>query len=206
MSQDLITEALRATTRLVLRPIRVEDVDALFALFSDYRVVRHRRHGLLNREQVRDLVGRAVQGSEKAGSGLAPKDATLAIVHARSGRTVGCGTLVGSRAQESACEADVAIHPDWWGLGLGAEALSGLAWIAFELRALDEVRAIRLPRDVAGHRALVHAGFERAGTTVRTASGGVRMEMPHYLMDRAAWEQIGGGRSGPCTAQRSRGR
>ncbi|GAB3174516.1 hypothetical protein GCM10027059_46860 [Myceligenerans halotolerans] len=190
MSQDESTGARCTTTRLILRPVGFEDVDALFALFSDHRVVRHRRHGLLNREQVHDLVGRAVEGSARAGSSIVQNDVALAVVHARSGRTIGCASLVSSREQRPACEADVAVHPDWWGLGIGAEVLSGLARIAFELGALDEVQAVRLPRDVAGHRALIHAGFERVGTMRRTASGGVWIEMPVYRLDRADWEQI----------------
>jgi RimJ/RimL family protein N-acetyltransferase len=111
---DLMTE------RLVLRPLRDDDLDALAAIYADPRTMRF-LGGPRTREDTRSRLGWMITAHRTQGFGL------WATTLRGDGTLVGrCGILV--QDVESATEHEIAylLGSQWWGRGYATEAAAAI--------------------------------------------------------------------------------
>lgn len=155
------------TPRLLLRPLRESDVDALFDIFSDPAVMRY-WSGPPWRDRAQAL--RMIEGDREALAGR--RDLRLGLVpHDASGRVVGTLSLYKIDAGCRRADIGYALARGQQGRGLMNEALSAVIDMAFDQRPgapLDDLRLNRLeadvdPRNVASCRTLERLGFLREG-------------------------------------------
>jgi [ribosomal protein S5]-alanine N-acetyltransferase len=149
------------TERLLLRLLRPGDEDAVHALLSDERVVRHMLFPLFTRE-------RAARFVERLGEGAPPPPAdglrqvVLALVDRGDDALVGlCGLVLKPELEEG--ELWYLLRPDRWGRGLVAEGAARLVEHGFRDLALHRVWASCLPENPASARVLEKMGFRREG-------------------------------------------
>lgn len=146
------------TSRLRLRPYRADDDEAMFALYSDPRVMRYWSFpSWVEVAQARGYL-------EKARAGMDSGEIfPWAIADRASDRLIGALTLHSLHVEQLRAEVGYSLSPDYQGRGLAAEALRcGLAH-AFDVLGLVRVEADIDPRNVASWRLLEKIGFVREG-------------------------------------------
>ncbi len=170
--------------RLVLRPLRAADADALFAIFSDSAVTRYwSSTAWTTMQQARDYIAAAAEGLA-SGSAL-----RLGIELAASGELVGQAALYAFQPANRRCDAGYALARAHWGKGYVSEAMTALLEHGFGALDLNRVEADIDPRNTASARALTRLGFEREGLLrERWMVGGEITDTEFYGLLKRDWE------------------
>jgi [ribosomal protein S5]-alanine N-acetyltransferase len=144
--------------RVVLRWISEDDIDGLYAVFSDPQVMRYWSTGpLANREAAAELQREIAAGNESNAMfkwGLTLRD---------SGSLIGTSTLFNLNLDNGRAELGYAMASAYWGKGYMNEALQALLSHAFEVMNLRRLEADVDPRNAASIRTLERLGFQREG-------------------------------------------
>ncbi len=146
------------TPRLRLRPLRVGDAEALWAIFGHPEVARYwstppwpddtRGHEMIAGD-IADLPhGRHLR---------------LALEPLDGGPLIGTCSLFEFDAQSRRCQIGYALARSAWGRGLMHEALTALVGHAFGPLGMRRIEADIDPRNSASARALERLGFQREG-------------------------------------------
>jgi RimJ/RimL family protein N-acetyltransferase len=164
------------TRRLILRRLLPEDLDSLFALYSDPEVRRHFPEGVLTREETKEELEWFLDGHPDH-----PELGLWATIHKETGRFLGrCGLIPWTI--DGALEIEVAylLDKQYWRQGLGTEAARALVRHGFEQLQLPRLIALIDPAHQASIRTAESAGlrFER-----EVALEGVRSSL--YAIARA---------------------
>jgi RimJ/RimL family protein N-acetyltransferase len=156
MAESLLP--LLESERLRLRAYRAQDLDALYALYSDPRVMRYWSFPPWREvAQARAYLER-VQAENAAGVVLA-----WALADRASDAFIGTATLHSLQREQARAELGYSLHPDWQGRGLAAEALRRVIAHAFGPMQLRRLEADVDPRNLASCRLLERLGFQREG-------------------------------------------
>lgn len=146
------------TARLRLRPYRAGDVEAIFALYSDPRVMRYWSFPpWQERAQAQAYLQRALAGMD------AGEIFPWAIAERRSDRLIGALTLFSLHLEQRRAEIGYSLAPEYQGRGLAAEALRCGLDHAFNSLGLVRVEADIDPRNESSWRLLERIGFQREG-------------------------------------------
>ena len=141
------------TRRLLLRPPRASDVDALFAIQGDREAMRFTWWAPDRGATARYLDAYA---QRFAVDGFAPWTAVLRTEQ----RVVGWGGLNRDpQAPSWGTEVSYFVHPAYWGRGLAGEIVEAALALAFRELGLAEVSAFTRPENRASARVLERAGF-----------------------------------------------
>jgi RimJ/RimL family protein N-acetyltransferase len=156
----LIVDTPLATDRLLLRPFRLDDLDALHDLRTHPDVLRHLYWPPATVEQIRDVIDQRLTMTKLAGD----NDCLVLAVELRDdGRMVGEVDLRLSSVEHRNAELGVILHPDAQRRGLAAEAASALLDLAFIRMGLHRVTAQTNARNTASIRALRKLGMSQEG-------------------------------------------
>ena len=149
---------LLESERLRLRGYRMADLEAIYALYSDPRVMRYWSFPPWREPaQARAYIERAL--SECAtGAVLA-----WALADRASDLLIGTATLHSLQREQGRAELGYSLAPAWQGRGLAAEALRLVLAHAFGPLQLRRLEADVDPRNLASCRLLERLGFRREG-------------------------------------------
>ncbi|MEU7904682.1 GNAT family protein [Actinoplanes sp. NPDC049118] len=148
------------TPRLLLRPFRTADADALFDLRSRPEVLRHLYWPPATLDGVRDVVRQRLTMTRLAVDGDC---LVLAAEERATGRLVGEVDLSLVSAEHRHGEIGVILHPDAQGRGYAAEAATALLDLAFDRMGLHRVTAGTNAGNEASARALRRLGLRQEG-------------------------------------------
>lgn len=116
------------TDRFILRHFVPDDLDDLFALYSDPEVRQYFPEGTLSYEETRAELEWFLDGHPEH-----PQLGLWATVHKESGRFIGrCGLLPWTIDGRPEVEVAYMIAKEYWGLGLGTEAARAILDYGFE--------------------------------------------------------------------------
>ncbi len=184
----------RRTARLTLRPMTLDDVDAVLTFRGRADVARWLSHEAMTRDEVVDRVTDRV---DRGRSGSARP--LLGLVVAQRGIVVGdamlridrCGSVTGTPAPEWEGTIGYTLHPDVQGQGLAGEVARALLTIAFADLGLRRVLADAYVENVASNRVLVGAGMRREGTQRSAWLGkdGTWLDLNLYAVLREEWRE-----------------
>ncbi|MFF8655550.1 GNAT family N-acetyltransferase [Streptomyces huasconensis] len=147
------------STRLALREIGIDDVDAVHAIYGDAEATKHLSFEPRTRNQVGQIVARSMVSATAE-----PRDEyCLAIAERESGRLIGYARLALDPHQPKAATMGGALHPSVWRLGYGTETVHTLLTLAFDSLGLHRVWAARAPLNTASHKTLLRAGMQEEG-------------------------------------------
>jgi RimJ/RimL family protein N-acetyltransferase len=167
-----------ATARLVLRPPREADLDAIVAEINDFAVVR-----MLAR--VPFPYARADAEAFLAWSRESRDDANMVI--ARSGRAIGC---IGLNAAASTCELGYWLGRSHWRQGLATEAGRAFLHFCFETLDMRTVRAGAFSDNPASLRVQQKLGFTITGMSRRASlARGCEVEHIDTVLTRAGFAE-----------------
>lgn len=156
--QDNTGVPVLETPRLRLRPYRADDVEAMFALYSDPRVMRYWSFPpWVEIAQARIYLNRALAGMH------AGEIFPWAIAERASDRLIGALTLFSLHADQLRAEVGYSLSPDYQGRGMAAEALRAGLGYAFDELGLVRIEADIDPRNEPSWRLLETLGFQREG-------------------------------------------
>ena len=184
----------RVTQRLALRPLTLDDVDAVLAFRSLPEVVVHLSHDVLDREQVRDRIAQRI---ERGRPGAADPVLELAVEERRTGRVVGdvmlriepCHSI--SRMPSAEWEGTIgyALHPDVHGRGLAAEAATELLVLGFRELGLRRITADAYADNLASNRVLRRIGMRHEATILAKSLGkdGTWLDDNTWALLREEW-------------------
>lgn len=146
------------TSRLRLRPYHSGDAEAMFALYSDPRVMRYWSFpAWVELAQARTYLQRALAGMDSG------EIFPWAIADRASDELIGALTLFSLHADQRRCEVGYSLSPDRQGQGLAAEALRCALAHGFDQLGLVRVEADIDPRNASSCRLVEALGFQREG-------------------------------------------
>ena len=172
------------TPRLLLRPLEAPDAPALFAIFSDPRVMRYwntrpwtaieQAHVVIARDRVAMPAGEHLR---------------LGIERGEDKALIGTCQLYGFNAQCRRAELGYSLAYSAWGQGYMNEALTALLDYSFTELNLHRVEADVDPRNEASARCLERLGFVREGyLRERWIVAGEVSDTAFYGLLRSDWE------------------
>jgi RimJ/RimL family protein N-acetyltransferase len=144
--------------RLILRPLELRDVPALFEIFSDQNVMRYWSSAPWTDP------AEGVELVESLRRDFA--DASLyewGVVRTDRGALIGTCTLAHIDAGNRRAEIGFSLRHDHWGQGYMTEAVRALLTFAFGELGLHRLEADVDPRNAASIRLLERLGFQREG-------------------------------------------
>jgi ribosomal-protein-alanine N-acetyltransferase len=148
------------TERLLLRKMRLDDAEAVFAYASDPEVTRYvlwETH--LSVEDSKKVLRLATEGYARGdfgGWGVVLKD---------DGAFVGtCGVDVGYAPDHARAELGYVLSREHWGMGLMPEAVRAVIRFGFERMGLNRMEARCIAENTASARVMEKAGMTLEGT------------------------------------------
>ncbi|AGZ43430.1 GNAT family N-acetyltransferase [Actinoplanes friuliensis] len=152
------------TPRLLLRPFRTGDEEALLDLRSRPEVVRHLYWPPPTPDGVRDVVRQRLTMTKLAADGDC---LVLAAEDRETGRLLGELDLSLVSVENRHAEIGIILHPDAQGRGLATETARALLDLAFDRLDLHRVTASTNSGNEASARALLRLGFRQEGHLVQ---------------------------------------
>jgi RimJ/RimL family protein N-acetyltransferase len=145
------------TDRLVLRPLRETDADALFAIFSDARVMRYwSTSPWTSRQPAQDMIAADLAQTTR-------DHLRLGIELVERGLLLGTCSLFSINFTCRRAEVGYGLGSFAWGQGYMHEALRALLDFGFGELDLNRIEADIDPRNGASARTLERLGFAREG-------------------------------------------
>ncbi|MCW5854395.1 MAG: GNAT family N-acetyltransferase [Anaerolineae bacterium] len=143
------------TERLRLRPLVLDDLDALYQLYRDAEIRRYFPEGTLTYEETREELEWIINVYyAQYGFGL------WATIHKPTGEFIGrCGLLPWTIEGRAEVEVAYLLSKAYWRQGLGTEAARGIAAYAFEQLGLPRLICLVDPGNVASQRVAQNIGM-----------------------------------------------
>ncbi len=143
------------TERLILRRLIMDDLDELFALYSDPEIRKYFPEGVLNYEDTKDELEWFLNGHPKH-----PELGLWATIHKATGKFIGrCGLLPWTIDDRLEIEIAYLIDKEFWGQGLATEAAQGILKYGFEQLKLSRLICLIDPDNVASQRVAEKIGM-----------------------------------------------
>ena len=157
------------TPRLQLRPLRADDLPALFAIQGDTDAMQHTFCPATPEASAENLLGHEAQRDE---IGIAPWVAVLR----ETGEIVGWGGLFEDPFDPGwGVEVGYFFAREVWGRGLATELVEAALAHGFVHLDLSEIKAFSRPANEASHRVLERAGFVHVGYEPRLERNAYRV-------------------------------
>jgi RimJ/RimL family protein N-acetyltransferase len=171
------------TDRLVLRPLRDDDFDAVYAYESREDVTRWLYWGPRSPDEVRERLARKV-GSRS----IEAEDDVLSLGITRKGSDVLVGDLILALVSQEHRTGEIGfiVHPDHQGHGYATEAAEAVLRIAFDDVGLHRVIGRTEARNVGSARTLEKLGMRREAHLVENewVRGEWQSELVYAILDR----------------------
>ncbi|WKZ42775.1 MAG: GNAT family N-acetyltransferase [Anaerolineales bacterium] len=143
------------TERLILRRLIMDDLDELFALYSDPEIRKYFPEGVLNYEDTKDELEWFLNGHPKH-----PELGLWATIHKATGKFIGrCGLLPWTIDDRLEIEIAYLIDKEFWGQGLATEAATGVLRYGFDQLKLSRLICLIDPDNVASQRVAEKIGM-----------------------------------------------
>jgi [ribosomal protein S5]-alanine N-acetyltransferase len=168
-----------------MRWISEDDIDALYEVFSDPKVMRYWSSGPLADREAAAAMQREIADCNRSGLrwkwGLALRDTNTLI---------GTVTLFNLSLDNGRAEIGYAMGSRYWGQGYMNEALTAMIVHAFEVLTLRRLEADVDPRNASSVRTLERLGFQREGfLRERWHVGGELQDALFYGLLRREWNR-----------------
>lgn len=143
------------TERLLLRRLRLDDLDNLFALYRDPDIRRYFPEGTLTYEETREELEWFLNGHPAH-----PELGLWATIHKATDQFIGrCGLLPWNIEGRPEVEVAYLIDKKYWGQGLASEAAQAIARYGFEQLGLTRLICLIDPQNEASRRVAQKIGM-----------------------------------------------
>ncbi len=143
------------TRRLLFRRLILDDLDALFALYSDPEIRRYFPEGTLNYEETREELEWFLNGHPKH-----PELGLWATLYRETNQFIGrCGLLPWTIEGRSEVEVAYLLDKQYWRQGLGTEAAQAILDYGFEQLNLSRLICMVDPDNYASAKVAQNIGM-----------------------------------------------
>jgi ribosomal-protein-alanine N-acetyltransferase len=152
------------TERLLLRHFILDDLEELFALYSDPDIRKYFPEGVLTRDETKEELEWHMNGHPEY-----PEFGLWATIHKETRKFIGrCGLLPWEIESKLEVEIAYLLDKQFWGRGLATEAAKGI--LAYGFEKLDLTRLICLidPHNLASQKVA-----KRIGMNLERSVGGI---------------------------------
>lgn len=150
-SQTYILE----TKRLLLRRFVPDDLDALFALYSNAEIRRYFPEGTLSYEETKEELEWFLNGHPDR-----PELGLWATIYKENNQFIGrCGLLPWIIEEQAEVEVAYLIDKKYWGQGLGTEAAQAVLHYGFEQLHLPRLISMVYPDNHASAKVATNIGM-----------------------------------------------
>jgi RimJ/RimL family protein N-acetyltransferase len=149
------------TKRLILRHQVIEDLDALWALYTNPEITKYIPDAPRSREEAKEELEWHMNGHPKH-----PELGLWATIYKETGKFTGrCGLLPWTIDGQNEVEIAYTIAQEYWGQGLGTEAAQAILKYGFEQLHLSRLICLIDAENVASQRVAEKIGmaFEKEG-------------------------------------------
>jgi ribosomal-protein-alanine N-acetyltransferase len=147
------------TNRLLLRRLILDDLDGLFALYSDPEIRTYFPEGVLTLAETREHLEWYIDGHPDH-----PELGLWATIHKESGRFIGrCGLLPWTIDGRVEIEVAYLLDKNFWHQGLATEAAAGILAYGFDTLKLSRIICLMHPDNVASERVAQRLGMRLEG-------------------------------------------
>jgi len=144
------------TPRLLLRHLVMDDLDELFALYSDPEIRQYFPEGVLNYDDTKEELEWHINGHPRH-----PELGLWATVHKETGRFIGrCGLLPWEIDGKLEIEIAYLLDKKFWHQGLATEAARGIMRYGFERLTLSRLICLIDPDNIASQRVAENIGMK----------------------------------------------
>jgi RimJ/RimL family protein N-acetyltransferase len=160
------------TDRIILRPMKKEDVEPIFAMRSDADVMRFIRAPAIKRGEAENWINLVSSrwADEKIGF--------CSVIEKQSGKFLGwCGLWRLPETDE--IEVGYAIAKEFWRKGYAVEAAEALLKYGFEKLNLNKIVAVAFPENKASQRVM-----EKLGMSYDYTGEFYECDLVHYSITR----------------------
>jgi RimJ/RimL family protein N-acetyltransferase len=164
------------TDRLVLRPMRPDDLEGLLGVFGDPTVMASFDEEPFDRDRMRRWLDRNLAHQREHGYGL------FAVCLREDGRLVGdCGLEVLEVAGEQVVELGYDVRSDHWNRGYATEAAGAVRDYAFATLRLPRLVSLVRPGNPASERVAEKTGLRKVDEIRRHGRTYLRYELENPL-------------------------
>ncbi len=148
------------TDRLTLRFFEKSDLDAVYDLMSNPKVMQHSVSGPMSRAQAEQFLQNILDTYEKKGFSL------WALEHNQDNKVIGfCGHFFHRLEGQDEVELAYRLNPDYWGQGFASEAAKAASIYAFNSLGLKRLISFIATDNDASIKVAENAGFQLERTT-----------------------------------------
>ena len=152
------------TERLLLRHLVMDDLNALYRLYSDPEVRQYFPEGVLNYEETKEELEWFLNGHPKY-----PELGLWATIHKPSGKFIGrCGLLPWTIEGQNEVEIAYLLDKEFWGQGLASEGALAIRDYAFKKLGLPRLVCLIDPKNIASQKVA-----EKIGMTLEKQVDGI---------------------------------
>ncbi|GAA3304746.1 GNAT family N-acetyltransferase [Streptomyces cinereospinus] len=172
----------RSSTRLALRELNIEDVNAVFAIYGSPEATEHLSFEPRSRDQVGQIVARSIASASET-----PRtEYALAVIERETAELIGFGRLALDPHQQRGATMGFALRPEAWGVGYGVEMVRLLLRVGFDDLCLHRIWGARSPWNVASAKTMAAVGMVEEGTIREHVlkDGRWRDSVVHAILDR----------------------
>jgi len=161
---------LLRTPRLLLRELHKKDDGDYFAFASDPQVTRYLRWGPHTSLDETQAYLSGVLAGYRSGT-----DGPWGIELAQERRLIGAIHLMGIDPNHLKADVGVVLHSQYWGQGLGSEALQAVLTLCFTDLGLQRVQGLAITGNASVCRMMVKCGMKHEGI------------LRHYALQKGQW-------------------
>lgn len=141
---DIILE----TERLLLRHFILDDLEELFALYSDPEIRKYFPEGVLTHDETKEELEWHMNGHPEH-----PELGLWATIYKETGKFIGrCGLLPWEIDSKLEVEIAYLLDKEFWGQGLASEAAKGILEYGFEKLNLTRLICLIDPQNLASQK------------------------------------------------------
>ena len=144
------------TEHLLFRRLKMDDLDTLFALYSDEEIRRYFPEGTLSYEETKEELEWFLNGHPRH-----PELGLWATIYKETQEFIGrCGLLPWTIDEKQEVEVAYLLDKKYWGQGLGTEAAKGILRYAFDHLQLSRLVCMVEPENKASARVAQKIGMQ----------------------------------------------
>ncbi len=176
-----------ATTRLILRPLTLQDAEQVLRHFSDAEMLRYVTfEPLEQREEAEEVIQWGLDLFARGAGAL------WGIVNKESGNLIGTLNYVKKEGHRAEITYDLA--PTYWGRGLMTEAISSTLPYVFGDMGVQRIETLVHVQNLRSARVLLKLGFRMEGVLRQyTRFHGQLSDVQMYSLLKADWQSAQGG-------------
>ena len=168
MFKDIYIE----TERLIIKPYCMEDIDDLYKIYSDEKVMAFIPEGVMSYEWVKNLIKWMVEYCYEKNTPENIIKFGVSVFHKEEKKVIGWCGLCSLDCKPEDIEIFYGLSSKYWGQGLATEAAMAMLNYGFDIVGLKRIIAVVRPDNIASKKVIEKMGmkFEKI----------LKVEDPHY--------------------------